>query len=256
MSKNKLTKFAELDALPNVFQYPYRELRSRGFTFPYKQKWGDDIFGNEHPIIVELGCGRGEYTVELAQRHPENNYIGVDIKGNRMWSGATRAHENQMTNVRFLRTEIELLPYFFGPEEISEIWLTFPDPQMRKTGKRLTSSGFLSMYQPLLKDPKLLHLKSDSLFLYTYTKLLAEANGVKILADYSDVHSEALPDSDLRTIETYYESQWRGRGISIKYLKLSLSYMREQLMEVEEDIPWDTYRSYGRNQRSLVNSRR
>lgn len=253
MSKNKLTKFAELDALPNVFQFPFKVMET-DITFPYKGKWGKEVFGNDHPIIVELGCGRGEYTVELGRRHPENNYIGIDIKGNRMWSGATKAHQEGLSNVCFLRTEIELLSRFFAPGELSEIWITFPDPQMKKRRKRLTATNFLTMYKEVLKEPMVLHLKSDSQFLYTYTKLVAEANGLTILEEYSNIHVQADESSELRTIETYYESQWRTRGIDIKYLRISLEGLSESPLEPEVEIEMDSYRSYSRSKRSELES--
>lgn len=254
MSKNKLTKFAELDALPNVLQFPFKVMAELGYEFPYKGLWGKEIFGNEHPIIVELGCGRGEYTVALGRKYPECNYIGIDIKGNRMWSGATKAYDEGLTNVRFLRTEIELLSHFFAPGELSELWLTFPDPQMKKRRKRLTATNFLSTYKKVLKAPMILNLKSDSKFLYTYTKLVAEANGLSILEEYTDVHNEADEGSVLRRIETYYESQWRARGIDIKYLRIALEALSENPVEPDVEIEMDSYRSYSRNKRSELES--
>lgn len=251
MSKNKLTKFAELDNLSNVFQYPYSVLQSEG-GFPYKGQWHREIFGNDHPIIVELGCGRGEYTVELARQHPERNYIGVDIKGNRMWSGATEADRMDLQNVRFLRTQVELLDQFFGPDEISEIWLTFPDPQMRKQRKRMTATNFLLLYESLLRSPKTVHLKTDSNFLYQYTREVARANALNIVADLDDVHSQADSHSELRQIQTYYESQWLARGMEIKYLQIQLEGLPDTPIEPDVDIPWDSYRSYCRRQRSQL----
>ncbi|WP_288946057.1 tRNA (guanosine(46)-N7)-methyltransferase TrmB [uncultured Porphyromonas sp.] len=253
MSKNKQTKFAELDALPNVLQYPYKVLKGLEGRFPYRGVWGTKVFGNDHPIIIELGCGRGEYTVELARNHPENNYIGIDIKGNRMWSGATTAHREGLGNVRFLRAEIESLTSFFGDGEVSELWLTFPDPQMRKVRKRLTSTHFLMQYKQILRSPKLLHLKTDSQFLFTYTSLVAKHNGLEVLECYKDIDEEVSETSDLRRIQTYYESQWRGRGISIKYLKIALDNLSHTPIEPTEEVPWDSYRSYGREARNTMN---
>lgn len=252
MSKNKLTKFSELDALPNVLQYPYKVLSALDGAFPYRGKWGEEIFGNDHPIIVELGCGRGEYTVELARKHPEKNYIGIDIKGNRMWNGATRAYKDGLTNVRFLRTEIEFLTRFFDTGEVSELWLTFPDPQMSKRRKRLTSTNFLIQYKEILSSPKLLNLKTDSMFLYTYTSLMAEANGLEILQNYADIEKEVDDSDDLNQIRTYYEGQWRSRGISIKYLKVALEALSDNPIEPDVEIPKDSYRSYGREKRSNI----
>ncbi|WP_298630587.1 tRNA (guanosine(46)-N7)-methyltransferase TrmB [uncultured Porphyromonas sp.] len=253
MSKNKQTKFAELDALPNVLQYPYKILKSLEGHFPYRGKWGEMVFGNDHPIIVELGCGRGEYTLELGRKHPENNYIGIDIKGNRMWSGATTAHQEGLNNVRFLRAEIESQIHFFDEGEVSEIWLTFPDPQMRKRRKRLTSTSFLQQYKSILRSPMLLNLKTDSLFLFTYSELVAKANGLEIIECYQDIDKEVQEESDLRSIQTYYESQWRGRGITIKFLKLALEALPDTPIEPSDEVPWDSYRSYGRERRSAMN---
>lgn len=254
MSKNKLTKFTEMEALANVLQYPFKVMAEIGYAFPYKGAWGKEVFGNDHPIIVELGCGRGEYTVELGRRHPENNYIGIDIKGNRMWSGATEAHSEGLSNVRFLRTEIELLSHFFAEGELSELWITFADPQMKKRRKRLTATNFLTMYKEVLKTPMILNLKTDSTFLYTYTKLVAEVNGLSILEEYTNLHNEAHEDSDLRTIETYYESQWRTRGIDIKYLRIALDALRDNPVEPDVEIEMDSYRSYARSKRSELES--
>lgn len=251
MSKNKLTKFAELDKLPNVLQYPYSVLKEEG-GFPYKGLWHREIFKNDHPIIVELGCGRGEYTVALAKQHPERNYIGIDIKGNRMWSGATEAYSEGLSNVRFIRTQVEFLPYFFGDKELSELWLTFPDPQMRKQRKRMTATNFLSIYKPLLKSPMVLNLKTDSNFLYQYTKEVAKANNLEIATDYNDIYCQAPEQSELRVIKTYYESQWLARGIDIKYLQIHLEALPISPIEPDVEIPWDSYRSYGRNQRGQL----
>lgn len=252
MSKNKLEKFAEIDQLEIVLQYPYSVLKNEG-EFPHKGKWGVEIFGNTNPIVIELGCGRGEYTLALARKYPELNFIGIDIKGNRIWSGAMQAHKEGRTNVRFLRTEIEFLLFFFGKGEIAEIWLTFPDPQMKKVRKRLTSTRFLKIYEQILGGEMILHLKSDSHFLYQYTRAVAEENSIKVLEDRDNIYEQVGEDSNLRKIQTYYERQWLARGIDIKYLKLSLQDMPEELKEPEIDIPWDTYRSFGRNLRSGLN---
>lgn len=252
MAKNKLAKFADLDKLDIVLQYPYSVLKSED-GFPYKGHWNEDVFMNTNPIVIELGCGRGEYTLGMARKYPHVNFIGIDIKGNRIWNGAMKAEDEQLPNVRFLRTEIEFLPHFFGPEEVSEIWLTFPDPQMKKTRKRLTSTRFLISYCEILGGDKILNLKSDSSFLYLYTKAVADANHLKILEDYQDVYKEVERGSDLRQIQTYYERQWLARGLDIKYLRISLADLPDRWEEPGIDIPYDTYRSYGRNQRSELN---
>lgn len=252
MSKNKLAKFADLDQLENVLQYPFSTLKKEGH-FPLRGKWHSDIFMNPNPIVIELGCGRGEYTLGLARKYPDKNFIGIDIKGNRIWSGAMEAHREELVNVRFLRTEIEFLTQFFAPDEVAEIWLTFPDPQMKKVRRRLTSTRFLEMYRQILGKKKILNLKSDSQFLYQYTKEVAKANDITIIEDRDNIYTQVEESSDLRQIQTYYEHQWLARGIDIKYLCLSLENMPNELVEPDVEIPWDDYRSYGRNRRSELN---
>lgn len=149
MGKNKLRKFAEMEQIDFVLQYPFAVVEKEGF--PYKNSWHKEFFKNDNPIVLELGCGKGEYTVGLARRFPDKNFIGIDIKGARMWTGAKQAQKEGLTNVAFLRTNIELLSYFFAPSEVAEIWITFPDPQMKKVRKRLTSTRFLSLYRNILQ---------------------------------------------------------------------------------------------------------
>jgi tRNA (guanine-N7-)-methyltransferase len=141
MGKGKLAKFADMKEYPHVFEFPYSVMDD--FTFNLKGKWNQDFFQNDHPIVLELGCGRGEYTVGLARMYPDKNFIGVDIKGARMWTGATESLKDGLKNVAFLRTNIEIIDRFFAENEVSEIWLTFPDPQMKKVSKRLTSTSFM-----------------------------------------------------------------------------------------------------------------
>ena len=253
MSKNKLEKFAEMAALPNVLEYPFGVLRE-GMDFPYKGGWHSEVFKNNNPIVLELGCGRGEYTVGLGRLYPDKNFIGIDIKGNRMWTGATTAYREGLDNVRFLRTHIEMLTEFFAQGEVAEIWITFPDPQMKKVRKRLTSVRFLQRYKSILApDDGVLHLKSDSPFLYTFTKALAEYNGLTILKDIQDIHSKVSEDSVLRMIRTYYESQWVNRGLTINYLALKLDNLSERSSDPDIEIEHDPYRSYGRQRRSEIN---
>lgn len=251
MSKNKLAKFAEMAELPNVLEYPFGALKGTS-DFPYKGRWHQDIFKNDKPIVLELGCGRGEYTVGLGRRYPDKNFIGIDIKGNRMWSGATTAHREGLTNIMFLRTHIEMLSAFFAAGEIAEIWLTFPDPQMKKVRKRLTSVRFLRMYKEILSPEGLLHLKTDSPFLYTFTRALAAHNALTIETDIEDIDTMADDTSVLRTIQTYYETQWRTRGLSIKYLCLRLDRLTETSTDPDIEIDPDPYRSYGRQRRSEI----
>ena len=164
MGKNKLRKFAEMENLSMVFQYPYGVLRDKGFAM--RGHWHEEFFGNGNPITVELGCGKGEYAVGLARRFPERNFIGIDIKGARMWTGAKSAAAEGLRNVAFVRTSIELLEHFFAPGEVAEIWITFPDPQMKKATKRLTGTRMVELYRRVLAPGAMVHLKTDSPFLY------------------------------------------------------------------------------------------
>lgn len=246
MGKNKLKKFGEMAELDFVFQYPFGVLKEQGF--PYKGKWHSEVFGNDNPIVLELGCGKGEYTTGLARRFADRNYIGVDIKGARMWTGAKEAEREGLKNVAFLRTDIELLPEFFAPGEVSEIWITFCDPQMKKTRKRLTSTRFMDLYRRVMTDGGRVNLKSDSPFLYTYTKRMVEKNALPLLNDTADLYGREgadLPEG-LREIRTHYENQWLQRGLSIKYLAWELPHDGDLEEPEEDDIEQDTYRSYSR----------
>ena len=245
MAPNKLQKFSEMESIPFVFQYPFSVLKEKGF--PIKGSWREEFFHNNNPIVLELGCGKGEYTVGLAQRFPDKNFIGVDIKGARMWTGATEARDKGMTNVAFLRTHIEMIENFLGADEVDEIWITFPDPQMKKVRKRLTSTRFIELYRKLLKPGGIIHLKTDSAFLFTYTRLLAETNpeAFKVLACTENLYANPDTVDDILDIKTYYERQWLDRGLNIKYIAFRVDPVAE-LVEVEEEIEHDTYRSYGR----------
>lgn len=242
MGKNKLKKFREMDTFDNVFQYPYSVLQRQGF--PLKGKWHSDFFGNDNPIVLELGCGKGEYTVGLANRFREKNFIGVDIKGARMWTGAKQAVAEGMENVAFLRTNIELIASFFNPGEVSEIWITFPDPQMKKVNKRLTSVRFLNIYRQILINGGIINLKTDSPFLYTYTRELVRLNGLPVEVDTGDLYGSGMAD-DILEIRTFYERQWLARGLTIKYLRWRLD-AETKLKEPDIDIEFDTYRSFSR----------
>ena len=251
MAKNKLKKFAELAEWHNVFEFPLQEILA-GKSSEQKGKW-HDFFGNNNPIVLELGCGRGEYTVELGRKNPNKNFIGIDIKGSRMWTGAKQSQEEKLQNVAFIRTNIELIGAFFSPEEVSEIWITFADPQMKKTRKRLTSERFLSLYQSIMKETGKIRLKTDSNFLFTYTKELAEANNLTINHILQDIYRECPENlSELTDIQTYYEKQWINRGISIKYIEFLLN-KNIKIKEIDDShIELDTYRSFGREQRSKL----
>lgn len=236
-----------METFPHVFQYPRQRLETEGF--PLRGHWREKFFHNDHPIILELGCGKGEYTVGLGKRFGDKNFIGIDIKGARMWTGAKASLEAGMSNVAFLRTEIELLEHFFSPSEISEIWITFPDPQMKKVTKRLTGTRLVNSYLRVLKEGGLIHLKSDSPFLYTYTKAMIQTNGFEVLADTDDLYAGEI-ESDILDIKTYYEEQWLSRGLTIKYICFCPHQPQGGLIEPDIDIEPDSYRSFGRSRRT------
>jgi tRNA (guanine-N7-)-methyltransferase len=262
MGKNELKKFAEMETFHNVFQGGAREMVEDSPVVPMRGKWHAEYFHNENPIVLELGCGRGEYTVGLAARYPNKNYIGIDIKGARMWAGAKQAELAGMKNVAFLRTNIEMLTHFFAPGEVAEIWITFPDPQMKKATKRLTSTYFMQRYAELLQENGLVHLKTDSPFLYTYTQAMVKENSYLLLVDTCDLYNTdqtlgiVNQESDIeeaRALQTHYEHQWLDRGLTIKYLRWQLP-ANPSLIEPEIEIEKDSYRSYGRNYVSTTNN--
>lgn len=242
MAKNKLAKFADMATYENVFQYTFKTLQEEGF--PLKGRWSEH-FGNNNPIVLELGCGKGEYTVGLARKFADKNFIGIDIKGARMWNGATEARENNLRNAAFLRTHIELIGSFFSEDEVSEIWITFPDPQMKKVNKRLTSTRFMKEYSRILKENGVIHLKSDSPFLYTYTREMIRVNELELLVDTNDLYHSEI-DNEVLEIRTFYEQQWLSRGLSIKYLQF-VCPKKSEWIEPDIEIEKDTYRSFGRN---------
>ena len=243
MAKNTLTKFAEMATYKNVFEYTFQKLQDK--PFPLKGKWGEEYFKNDNPIVLELGCGKGEYTVGLARVNANKNFIGMDIKGARMWSGASDATVNKLENVAFVRTHIEMIAHFFDAQEVSEIWSTFPDPQMKKVNKRLTSTRFMKEYSELLKDNGIIHLKTDSNFLYTYTKAMIEENELDVLFDTNDLYNSDI-ESEVLSIQTFYEKQWLKRGLNIKYLKFACP-KKEEWTEPDVEIEHDEYRSFSRN---------
>ena len=275
MSKGKLAKFADMASYPHVFECPMRGALSPlpnregvgGEAFPMRGRWRQDFFHNDNPIVLELGCGRGEYAVGLARCYPDRNFIGVDIKGARMWTGATESLKEGLKNVAFLRTNIEFIDRFFAPNEVQEIWLTFSDPQMKKATKRLTSTYFLNRYRHFLEDGGIVHLKTDSNFLFTYTKYVTEANQLPVEVCTDDLYgsgfgpesfNEALEplsqtggESFSLSIQTYYEQQWLARGIAIQYLRFRLPH-EGTLVEPDVEIPLDDYRSYNRDKRSSL----
>ena len=238
MGHGKLKKFAENETFrcllqpeaASVLAKPEgsRELVLRDHAV--KGRWNADMFEKDQPIVLELGCGKGDYTIALARRHPEMNFIGVDIKGARLWKGAKEATEQAMGNVAFLRTRIEFIEAFFGPGEVSEIWLTFSDPQLRGSeNARLTSPLFLQRYSRFLKPGGIVHLKTDSRFLYEYTQSVIRANNLEILASGTDIYQDGLrtgyelPDLPaVFEVQTFYESMFLKMGLPITYLAFRL----------------------------------
>lgn len=256
MSKGKLAKFADMERYENVFQYPFSVVEQ--VPFEMKGHWRDIYFHNDNPIVLELGCGKGEYAVGLARLFPDINFIGVDIKGARMWTGATEALAEGLKNVAFLRTNIEIIDRFFSAGEVQEIWLTFSDPQMKNVRKRLTSTYFMERYRRFLVDGGIVHVKTDSKFLFTYTTYMVEHNHLPLLFHTEDLYHTAEIDDDTRrilSIQTYYESQWIERGLNIRYMKFRLPH-EGALEESEIEIPVDDYRSYKRTGRSGVDKRK
>ena len=255
MGKGKLAKFADMASYENVFQYPYSVVEH--VPFEMKGKWHEAYFHNDHPIVLELGCGKGEYTVELAKLYPDMNFIGVDIKGARMWTGATQALNEGLKNVAFLRTNIEIIERFFAEDEVQEIWLTFSDPQMKNPRKRLTSTYFMERYRKFLVDGGIIHLKTDSNFLFTYTTYMVKKNALPLLFRTEDLYGDnnvqcSMFNVQLLSIQTYYESMWIARGLNIKYMKWRLPRLGT-LEEPDVEIELDDYRSYHRSKRSSLN---
>lgn len=245
MGKNKLRKFAEMEQFACVLQYTYARLQAEGF--PYRGRWGADFFGNDNPIVLELGCGKGEYTVGLARRFADKNFIGIDIKGARIHTGAKQVESEGIRNAAFLRAGIENLSAFFAPGEVSEIWITFPDPQMQHVRRRLTGARFLNSYAEVLAPQGKIHLKTDSPFLYAFTRRLLAHNALTPEFDTDDLYAstpEALP-SYVTDIRTFYEQQWLGRGKSIKFLSFR-SPAKPLSNPDEQDIPRDDYHAYPR----------
>jgi tRNA (guanine-N7-)-methyltransferase len=207
----------------NTFNHVVQAEFSEVFGKDYKLKgnWNKDFFNNNNPIVLELGCGKGEYTVGLARQNPKMNFIGIDIKGARMWRGAKTALDEGMKNVGFVRTRIDLINSFFAPSEISEIWITFPDPQPKKQYKRLTSTRFLGYYQKFLKNKGIIHLKTDSKELHDYTKALVELNKLETEVCTDNLYDSNFVDQTL-SIKTFYEQQFLQKGKPITYIKFKL----------------------------------
>ena len=221
MGKNKLARFAENETFANLFQLTYEQITKEGFAL--KGKWNKEFFKNDNPIVLELGCGKGEYTVGLAKKYPNKNFIGIDIKGARLWRGCKTSNEDKMTNVAFVRTHIQMIESYFAQNEVSEIWITFPDPQLKKPNKRLTCERFLSLYKNILKSEGIVHLKTDSQELYEYTKdeVLIPTKR-EILYNTNDLYNSDFKE-DVIEIQTFYEAMYLKIGKPITYLKFKLT---------------------------------
>lgn len=221
-SKNKLRRFRENETFSNVYQPGREDVLNN--TFSLKGNWNKDVFKNDNPIVLELGCGKGEYSVELARRYPNTNFIGVDIKGSRFWRGAKTAVEENIPNVAFLRTQIELIENCFGTNEVDEIWITFPDPQIKykRTKHRLTNAEFLARYKNILKPEGIVNLKTDSEFMHGYTLGLLHGAGHKVLyANHNVYRNEGAPEV-VTAIQTFYESQYLEQNKPITYVKFQI----------------------------------
>ena len=217
MAHHKLERFAENLTFKNLFQVSFEQLERDGFE--YRGRWSE-WFGNDNPITLELGCGKGDYCIALAKLHPERNYIGFDIKGARLWRGAKTATEEKMENVAFVRTRIELINRFFDKDEVSEIWITFPDPQPKKPLKRLTSERFLSYYKQFLKEGSPIHLKTDSQELHAYTmeEVIAPA-GYEVEYHTTDLYADTTYEDEAKLTQTFYEKMFLKEGKPITYVK-------------------------------------
>ncbi len=222
-SKNKLKRFRENETFENVFQPTREELVDK--KYKYKGKWRTEVFKNENPIVLELGCGKGEYTVGLAQRYPEKSFIGIDIKGARFWRGAKTAVEEAIPNAKFIRTQIELIEYIFEENEVDEIWITFPDPQIKykRTKHRLTNMQFLERYKKVLKPDGIMHLKTDSEFMHGYTLGLLHGLGCEVV--YANHHVYKLEGSpeEVTQIQTFYENQYLEKDKPITYIRFKIN---------------------------------
>ncbi|MDT0690702.1 tRNA (guanosine(46)-N7)-methyltransferase TrmB [Salegentibacter sp. F188] len=220
-SKNKLKRFRENENFSNVIQPSREEITDK--KFEWKGRW-NEFFKNDKPIILELGCGKGEYSVGLAQQNPDANFIGIDIKGARFWRGAKTALEEKLENVAFLRTQIELITHVFAENEVSEIWITFPDPQIKykRTKHRLTNSEFLQKYKQILKDDGLVNLKTDSEFMHGYTLGLLHGEGHEVIYAHHNIYKNEYSPKEVREIQTFYEKQYLEKGKPITYIQFKI----------------------------------
>ena len=220
-SKNKLKRFIQNESFSNVIQPKRQELLSKNFN--YKGNWNSLHFKNNNPIIIELGCGRGEYTVNLAKLNPDKNYIGIDIKGARFWRGAKTSIDEELNNVVFLRTQIELINLVFGKDEVDEIWLTFPDPQIKyqRTKHRLTNPFFINLYKKILKNKGIVHLKTDSEFLHGYTLGILKSFNINLIFSNHDIYKNNNAPDEVINIKTHYEKLFLESNKNISYLSFT-----------------------------------
>lgn len=223
MAKRKLQRFAENETFPHFFQPDWNELQA-GFTL--KGNWNKAFFKNNNPLIIEMGCGKGEYVVDLSEKYPQKNFIGIDKKGARMWVGAKRSFEEKRANVAFLRMQAESLPDVFGENEVDEIWITFPEPQPNspRTMKRFTSPRYLARFAKILKPEGIIHLKTDNDMFYEYTLEVIREGGHKLLLNFPDLYADAGNPlvKDVMGVQTHYEKIWLAQGLTIKYLQFKL----------------------------------
>jgi len=221
VTKNKLKKFKEMTGFDNLYQPEFSEVLNKKFHL--YGKWKESVFNNTNPIVLELGCGKGEYSVGLAERYPEKNFIGIDIKGARIFRGAKTALQKNLKNVAFIRTRVDFVQSFFAKNEVNEIWFTFPDPQAKRIRKRLSSSLFLNRYTDFLVDNALIHLKTDNKLFYEYTKALAIENKFKINYASDNVYDDNNLPEEVINIQTFYENQFLAKNNKINYLEFNLN---------------------------------
>jgi len=221
MAKNKLMKFDEMKTMERVFEPRMPEFMEGNFLL--KGKWREEVFKNDNPIVLELGCGKGEYSVGLGRKYPNQNFVGIDIKGARIWRGAKDANEENLTNVAFLRNVVDFVEHFFDENEVDEIWCTFSDPQPKKPNKRLTSREFIKRYKKVLKPNGIVHLKTDNTLLYESTLEEIEEYGYEILKNSNNIYEKDWDTFDTETqeilsIKTHYETLFANKGFKIKYV--------------------------------------
>lgn len=263
-SIGKSEKFRQNEQFKCLLQPTMQEVFRTDYRL--KGKWKSDVFKNNNPITLELGCGKGEYTIALAEKYPQRNFIGIDIKGARLWKGAKHVETNKLPNVIFIRTSIDFIEWIFAKDEISEIWITFADPQLQSPRKRLTGILFLERYKKFLVPAGVIHLKTDSRFLHEYTKALAEQNGCKILSCNADIYSVAQPETqqraqeenaqnyppELLTVQTFYEKFFLTQGLKITYLAFQLPTGIEHFREPEWNKDyWREEEEKGRTKKNI-----